>query len=93
MPVMKGASAPPDVPIEPMKDNAGICLFRGIRRSNIWIAHGYMGPSRRPEMATATELPGIDGTNQMISSRIKAFTCQQLVSTKVSPNGIPLLSS
>lgn len=35
-----------------------------------------MGPSNSPEKATATESPGIEGTNQMRSSRIRA--CERL---------------
>jgi hypothetical protein len=38
----------------------------------MWTADGYIGPSSKPENATATESPGIDGTNQMSSSRISA---------------------
>lgn len=35
-----------------------------------------MGPRSSPEKATAIESPGIDGTNQMSSSRIRA--CERL---------------
>ena len=72
IPVINGATAPPEVPIDPMIESEEICISRGMRRWKMWIAAGDTGPRRKPENATATELPMIDGTNQIRSSRIKA---------------------
>lgn len=69
IPVMNGAIAPPELPTDPMRDSDEIGIFRGMRRWKICVAQGYTGPSISPEKATATELPTIDGANQMRSSR------------------------
>lgn len=73
IPTIKGAIAPPEVPIDPIKDKEAICISLGIRRWKIWIAVGDIGPRTRPENATATESPGMERTNQTMSSRIKAW--------------------
>jgi hypothetical protein len=73
MPVMNGATAPPELPTDPISDSDRMCIFHGIRRAKIWTAHVYTGPSKRPENATATESPITEGTNQMTSSRMSAW--------------------
>jgi hypothetical protein len=73
IPTMKGATAPPEVPTDPINDKEAICISLGIRRWKIWIAAGDIGPRTRPANATATESPGMERTNQTMSSRIKAW--------------------
>jgi hypothetical protein len=70
---MKGATAAPELPTDPMRESDEICILRGMSRWKICTADGYIGPSSKPENATATESPRIDGTNQMRSSKIKAW--------------------
>lgn len=40
MPVMKGARAPPELPMQAMKARQEICLWRGISRTKMWLAAG-----------------------------------------------------
>jgi hypothetical protein len=69
---MNGATVASELPTDPMRESDEICILRGMSRWKMWTADGYIGPSSKPENATATESPGIDGTNQMSSSRISA---------------------
>jgi hypothetical protein len=72
MPVMNGATAPPELPREPMIEREEIIIFGGMSLWRMWTAHGLIGPRRKPDRATETEAPGMEGTNQMTSSRRRA---------------------
>lgn len=74
IPVANGAIAPPELPTHCIAPRAATCIFTGTRRWTICTEQGATGPSNRPERATATESPGIEGTNQIRSSRMRAPT-------------------